>query len=309
MNNIVAKIMGVLRPSTSPRPNAGPEPSLDAKTHTYQVTPDGLSPTASSLEEFYEIQDTRHQAQEVFRTMQYAAELAEEDQSPLDADPREGHVKLPEHGFEAHPDSGFSLQQGEIHLVGNQSLIQTTSVSDNWMAKDQVGTWDKAEETFTLNFRPKPAPEFPSSPQHKIQSESVQADQKSRANDLVVAAQYWESKAQSLDNTANDINQRPSQVVAPGISTEAEPVMSETFYTEQADARSFEVFDLEQTADTTVVAGNRENGGRAFGARLTTHRDAESMKVTLERPEIGTTEKVEWVLSDGVLHYEKYKKG
>jgi hypothetical protein len=307
--NILRKVIGAFRPAGPPSPT--PETSVETRNHTYKVTEDGLSPSARSLEEFYQIQDSRHQAQEIFRTMQYAGELASEDNSPLDTDPRPGHVKLPDHGFEAHPGSGFQLHQGEIQVAGNQDLVRTTATSDNWMAKNLVGTWNKSEATFSLDFQPKAGPEIPPSPQSRIESQTFQAESKSRARDLIEAAQYWESKTKGLDGSAKDINAVSDQIVAPGVSVSqvgADAVMAETFYTDGAP-RNFEYFDLESSAGGTVVAGNREQGGRPFGARLKSHRNSETMKVVLERPEIGTTETVEWVLSDGVLHYEKYKKG
>ena len=83
--NIFSKIIGAFRPSKAPATRLAPE--VEEKTHTYQVTDDGLVPSAKSLQEFYEIQESRHQARELFRTMQYAEELAAEDNTPLDTDP------------------------------------------------------------------------------------------------------------------------------------------------------------------------------------------------------------------------------
>lgn len=310
--NVVQRIIGALRPL---KRQAEPEQAAATPsqvTHSYRVEGDELVPTAQSLNEYYEIQDLKFQAREVLRTMQYAETLLSDDNTPLDTDPREGHVKLPEHGFESHPESGFSLKKGEVHVAGDSESVRTTRISDNSMATNQSATWSKQERAFTLTFQKPPEPEVHLAPDNRIEERAVPASEESRASDLIKAAEYWEARAKGFDNTPLDIHGAAGHIVAPGLSSEQagnEKVVAETFYVEQNAAQSFGFFDLEFQNGATVVAGNRDNRGRPFGPKLTARRTAESMEVVFTRPEIGTTEKVEWVLSDGVLHYEKYKKG
>ena len=306
--NVFERIIGAFRPTSSPPPAPKPEPSVDRKSHVYKVTEDGLSPTASSLDEYYQIQDLRHQANEVFGTMKYALELAAEDGSTLDSDPRQGHVKLEQHNFEAHPESGFQLAEGEVQIKGNDSTIETTRISDNWMAKNQSAVWDRENQSFILSLEGGDEPLIPRSPEHLVQQETSQSGRQDRANEILKAAQYWQEKAGLLDNSDRDIQGDSGVVVAPFTALEAEPVLADAFYSDQEGQHKFSAFDIEQSPSGTIVAGSLGQG-RPFGARLSTIPNERGLGIVLERPEIGTTETVQWGVADGILHYEKYKKG
>ncbi len=306
--NVFERIIGAFRPKPATPPAPKVEPSVDRKTHVYKVEKDELSPTASSLDEYYQILDLRHQANEVFRTMNYALELATEDGSPLDSDPRQGHVKLEQHKFEAHPDSGFQLSEGEVQVKGDSSRIETTRVSDNWMAKNQNAVWDRQNQTFILSFEGGEEPLLPRAPEHLAHRETSLSGLEDRANDILKAAQYWQEKAGLLDNSDQDIQATTGLVVAPHAKLEAEPVLAQAFFTDQGGEHKYSAFDIEQSPNGTTVAGS-VGQSRPFGARLSTIKNERGLGIVLERPEIGTTETVEWVVADGVLHYEKYKKG
>ena len=306
--NIFQKIIGAFRPEPPPRQAPPTVPPEGKKTHRYRVTEDGLAPRAESLAEYYEIQDLRHQANEIFQVMNYATELATEDGSALDSDPRQGHIAMEKHHFEAHPDSGFELSEGEVQVKGDGGKIETTRISDNWMAKNQSAVWDRESQTFVLSFDSKDGPEMPRSPERLVEEESSKAGLQDRANQIIQAAQFWEEKAKGLDNSAADLQPDDGKVVAPGAAVDPEPVLAEAFYTDQTGNQNFKAFDLENNSSGTIVAGN-PGEGRPFGVKLSTKRSERGMEITLERPEIGTTEKVEWAVADGILHYEKYKKG
>jgi hypothetical protein len=254
------------------------------------------------------MQDLRHQANEVFETMKYALELAAEDGSPLDSDPRQGHVKLEQHQFEAHPESGFRLSEGEVQVKGNKSRVETTRISDNWMAKNQSAVWDRENQSFILSFEGGDEPLIPRAPEHLAHREMSHLGREDRANQILKAAQHWQEKAALLDNSERDIQAESGVVVAPYTTLDSEPVLAEAFYSDQQGQHRFLAFDIEQSPQGTIVAGSTGQG-RPFGARLSTVKNERGLGVVLERPEIGTTETVDWVVADGVLHYEKYKKG
>ena len=44
-------------------------------------------------------------------------------------------------------------------------------------------------------------------------------------------------------------------------------------------------------------------------ALMVTVRNERGLGIVLERPEIGTTETVQWGVTDDILHYKKYEKG
>lgn len=306
--NVFERIIGAFRPKPAPPPAAIPEPPADRKSHVYKVTEDGLSPTASSLDEYYQIQDLRHQANEVFGTMKYALELAVEDGSPLDSDPRQGHVKLEQHQFEAHPESGFQFSEDEIQIKGNDSTIETTRISDNWMAKNQSAVWDRENQSFVLSFDGGEVPLIPRAPEHLAHRETSQPGREDRANEILKAARYWQEKAGLLDNSDRDLQADSGRVVAPHTTLEAEPILAEAFYSDQDGRHKYSAFDIEQSPSGTIVAGSIGQG-RPFGARLSTVRNERGLGIVLERPEIGTTETVQWGVADDILHYEKYEKG
>ena len=145
---------------------------------------------------------------------------------------------------------------------------------------------------------------------------------KRNAASLVVAARLVkEGKAQALVSAGNTgaLHQiallevgrlkgirRPA--LAALLPSEAEPVLAEAFYSDQGGQHKFSAFDIEHSPNGTIVAGSIGQS-RPFGARLSTTKNERGLGIVLERPEIGTTETVEWVVADGVLHYEKYKKG
>lgn len=305
--NVFQRIIGAFRPKPSP-PQSQPDPSADRKTHVYKVGKEGLSPTASTLEEYYQIQDLRYQANEIFGTMTYALQLAAEDGSSLDSDPREGHVKLEHHKFESRPESGFQLSEGELQVKGNDSRVETTRTSDNWMAKNQSAVWDRVNQTFALSFESEDGPPMPRSPEHLSHEETSPLGRENRANDILKAAQYWQVMAGQLDNSPRDIQAESGVVVAPNTTLDPEPVLAETFYSDERGRHSFPAFDIEQSPNGTIVAGSFGQG-RSFGAKLSAVRNDQGLEIVLERPEIGSTEKVEWAVADGILHYKKYKKG
>ena len=101
-------------------------------------------------------------------------------------------------------------------------------------------------------------------------------------------------------------------MVAPQVQPGSEEkVLSQTFTWggEFGDEEMpFSGFDVEKTQNTLLVSGSygREN---VHGARLIAEKFDNNYQVLVARPEAGLLEKVHWNISEGILNYEKLKKG
>lgn len=333
------RITDIFRRKPAPTQPNRPPVERSIREHSFAVTEDGLKPQVRSLDEYYSIQEIRNEADEILSAMRYADTLCSEDGSVLDKDGRDKHVVIPEHGFESHPETGHKLVQGRVQLQGDQHWSRTTEVEDSWRAKNQAATWDKENQEFHYHceVEQRALSQFGKGPKHKISGgqfsltpdgkvelpQAVNLEQAKtqseahanaqRANDILESFRAWEAAAISQDKSPQDLDSRPGFVVAPQVDSDAtqENVLSQTFTWdgEYGDEEfHFSGFDLEKTDRSLLVAGSH-GGENVHGARLIAEKGQNALNVVVERPEVGTIERVEWKISEGTLNYEKLKKG
>lgn len=333
--SLISKILAPFR-RQQPAPPPVAEPRIQKESHTFRVEDDQIVCRGDSLREYYQQQELKYEAQNILRTMQYAEELLTEDDSGLDDDKRPGHLNLPEHGFEAHPETGYTLKKGDIQVGGNATESYTLKPSQGVDSQDQQARWDKENQSFELTFQrdvnyhtpQSSAPanvvsegRFVIDAEGVVQAPEGQRKQQraaKRAGELLQSALFWEQAGSGLDDTSKDLNESQGVVVAPSLSRdkidglESESALSDAFVWDGAVGKTkskFENFDLEKTPVSFFVAGGNAEGTRTFGARFSGERNESQLRVVLDRPEIGRRETVVWNIAEGIVAYEKSKKG
>lgn len=332
--SLISKIIQpFLKPSKEPVVS---EPKLSAESYRFKVLDDKLVPSSKTLLEYYVQQELRFEAQDILRSMQACERLLEDDNSSLDEDDRLGHIRLPHQNFESHPDTGYSYHNDKIGLAGDEIQSHSTKIADNWRGSNHKAVWNKPEQSLEFSFERKAETDydlpFPSDVvsegQFRLDSagqielpdtaSSKERSMAQRASEIIQSSVFWEKIGLSLDGTPADFNPAPEGVVAAALSNDALKGLAQTDALGEAfswtgeqgkDKLPYQYFDLEKTPTSFLIAGGNAEGTASYGASLSGKRSDTKLSLVLDRPEIGRREKVEWNIAEGIIAYEKSKKG
>ena len=304
-----------------------PKPLSSSHEHTYKVVEDKLVPQVESLEEFHQQYQVEFEAQDTLRTMKHAESLLNEDQSSIDRDNRKGYIQLKDQpsvtNFVATPDTTFKFHSGEIKLEGHGRTIQSTQLPDTSRLFDQEALWNKDEQSLSFSYTTNEDTQPRARAQNVVSRATFPADSTGRAesavqstdngllqrtNNILQSVEMWQEVAQLNDQTAQDLNPKAGSSVIPNFHINS--MSKSDLEKENALILSgFQTFGISGDDSSLMVAGANEDGGQAFGATLSRRTTAQGVEVELDRPEIGTLEKITWDTSQGIIAYEKSKKG
>ena len=308
--SILSRILSNFRPKPEAKavPKAAPETAESSpKNLRFPVQEGRLSLQAESLEEYYSLKTASFGGQEILDAMIYAEDLLKDDQTSLDKDTRPGYLDLPGERFVSTPESGYTHLGRRVHLHGDSHQVKTLKVENGYGQSQREATWDKDKQLLSLSFVAEEEILRPSMTGQVMVSTNIDQSTEprvfQRAHHLVEQGEMWEKLALGLDGSEDDINPVENSVVAVGLSKDRFAAASSSLYSDDTH------LDFEANSDGFVVNAQDRFGNRPFGTQLRGRSEGELQELVLEQPQLGTLERVTWNLSDGVLHYEKRKKG